>query len=169
MTSTVYTPPEYPKLSEQKLKIFLAGTIDMGESINWQREIYEMLIAKYNCLDIFNPRRPDWDISWEQKASNVHFRKQVEWELDHLEKSDLILMVLLKDSKSPISLMELGAYKDKPMFVYCPDEFYRKGNVDIFCKRNSILVMSDWEEYIHNVKVFVYRWITCKVPVKLQN
>jgi len=61
---------------------------------------------------------------------NPQFNQQVNWELACLEKADLVIMYFGPDSKSPISLLELGLFKDK-IVCYCPEEFYRKGNVDI--------------------------------------
>lgn len=158
--------PERPML-RKSAKIFLAGTIDMGESINWQREIYEMLDKECDHLDIYNPRRPDWNSDWEQSKYNKNFRQQVEWELDMLEQADLIIMAFLPNSKSPISLLELGAYANdynKSILVYCPDEFYRKGNVDIFCERKNILVENDWDAFKVKAKSFAKFWLVRKVP-----
>ena len=125
--------------------IFLAGTIDMGNSEDWQARLTE--IFKDYDVDVFNPRRDDWDSSWEQRKENEQFNHQVTWELSCLEKADLIVMYFGPESKSPISLLELGLFKDKNVICYCPKEFYREGNVDIVCDRYGIQLYDDMNDF----------------------
>ena len=43
------------------------------------------------------------------------------------------------NTKSPISLLELGLFaQSKKLIVCCPEGFWRKGNVDIVCDRYNI-------------------------------
>jgi hypothetical protein len=119
--------------------VFLAGTIEMGASEDWQSKAIEIL--KDHCAIIYNPRRDDWDSSWTQEIDDPNFNVQVNWELEHIERADLVLMYLDPTSKSPISLLELGllaAMDPKKVWVCCPEGFYRKGNVDIVCNRYGI-------------------------------
>ena len=119
-------------------KVFLAGSIEMGAAEDWQK-IVERVFKHKDDLVIFNPRRDDWDSSWVQKESNEQFNYQVNWELDKLTEADIIFMYFAPDTKSPISLLELGLYADtEKMIVVCPDNFWRKGNVDIVCNRYGI-------------------------------
>lgn len=88
---------------------------------------------------VFNPRRKSWDQSWTQSIDNVQFSEQVNWELDTMENADVILLFLESNSKSPISMMELGLFADSgKLMVCCEEGFWRKGNIDIVCKRKSI-------------------------------
>ena len=65
--------------------------------------------------------------------------KQVNWELDHLERADIIIMNILASSKSPISLMEIGLFvKSGKLLVFCPKNYYRYDNVRIVCERFNI-------------------------------
>jgi hypothetical protein len=80
----------------------------MGKCQDRQSELGKWFLSKnYN---IFNPRRNDWDSSWIQSYENPQFSQQVKWELNALEKSDLIIMYLDPETKSPISLLELGLH-----------------------------------------------------------
>jgi hypothetical protein len=117
--------------------VFLAGSIEMGAAEDWQRLAEEALA---DCeVTIFNPRRDDWDSSWEQRIHNPEFSHQVNWEMDRLEEADHILMYFAPSTKSPISLLELGLHaKDEKLIVVCPDGFWRKGNVEIVCLREGI-------------------------------
>jgi len=113
--------------------IFLAGSIEMGKAENWQEMVAGLL--KDEDVILFNPRRDDWDSSWEQSIENKPFRKQVEWELNAMRHADKILMYFDPTTKSPISLLELGLFASSGrLIVVCPKGFWRKGNVDIVCK-----------------------------------
>jgi Nucleoside 2-deoxyribosyltransferase like len=134
----IFKPPQNIALRDRNKKsIFLAGTIDLGFSENWQEQLGEWFLSKnYN---VFNPRRNDWDSSWIQTYENPQFSQQVKWELNALDKADWIVMYLMSQSKSPISLLELGLHANsKKLLVVCPDGFYRKGNVEVVCEMYDI-------------------------------
>ena len=140
--------PEDGKLVEDdwvRPSIFLAGTIDMGNSIDWQTQTISAL-SDYD-VNIFNPRRNDWDSSWEQRATNEQFRYQVEWELKHLRRADVVFINILPDSKSPITLLEMGLFIHKSIIV-CPDQFYRSGNIQITAEFFYAPFFSDFESGI---------------------
>jgi hypothetical protein len=121
--------------------IFLAGSIEMGKAEDWQTKIAEDFTID---VTFFNPRREEWDSSWTQDVENPQFYQQVNWELNALEKSDLIFMYFAPGTQSPISLLELGLFAHTgKMIVCCPEGFWRKGNVDIVCDRYGIPVFSD--------------------------
>lgn len=127
-----------------KNKLFLAGSIEMGTAEQWQRWVIDNL----HDVDgvIFNPRRVDWNASWKQDISDPNFNLQVTWELQAMEAADLVLFYFDPATKSPITLMELGLVASNApecAIVVCPDGFYRKGNVDIVCRRYGISQMSD--------------------------
>lgn len=140
--ATVYTPEiahAFDDFDNCLYHVFLGGTIDMGNSADWQQEI---AAALEHCSDmvLLNPRRKSWDSSWEQRADNPVFCEQVLWELDGLECSNAAVIYLAPESKSPISLLELGLYAlTNKVIVCCPEGFYRKGNVDIVCNRYGIM------------------------------
>jgi len=108
----VIKPPTEIERRHQRPSLFLAGSIEMGAAEDWQSR----LITELRPVEgtIFNPRRDDWDSSWEQSINNRHFREQVEWELDALEAATLIAMYFAPGTKSPISLLELGLFAITP-------------------------------------------------------
>jgi len=132
--------------------LFLAGSIEMGSAENWQEKIVKEL-HKFS-VTIYNPRRNDWDSSWVQDINNPQFYDQVNWELDMLDKSDIIVMYFDPNTKSPISLLELGLYAfgGSNIIVCCPKGFWRKGNVDIVCQRYGIPVFENIETLIVALK-----------------
>lgn len=147
----VVKPPTKYDLFE-KHSVFLAGSIDQGAAEKWA----DKLVSYWTDLPdliVFNPRRDEWDDTWEQKIENPQFNEQVTWELQGMENADLIAMYIAPDSKSPISLLELGLFANTgKLIVCCPDGFYRKGNVDIVCSRYKISQVNTLEELAEEVK-----------------
>lgn len=138
-----------------KYSLFLGGTIDMGNSHDWQQEFKEYIEQNNTAIQnwvILNPRRNNWDASWEQRLDNPKFKEQVDWELDALDTADLRVFVFLPNSKSPVTMLELGLYHNKPCVVYCPFEFYRSGNIHIVCERYDIPYYTDWNKFLESFK-----------------
>lgn len=143
----VILPPEkFDLQAERKMSVFLAGAIDMGSAEDWQKEITEYL-SDVDCV-VLNPRRKDWDSTWKQEMENPQFNEQVSWELKGLEEVNLIALCYTKDSKAPISLLEMGLHiGDGRLIVFCPEGYWRKGNVDIVCQRYGVPVLADWTDF----------------------
>ena len=117
--------------------VFLAGSIEMGAAEDWQSEATRLLSE--SGWVVLNPRRDDWDSTWEQSIKNPQFREQVEWELAALDFAEAIILYFSPETKSPISLLELGLHAESDkLLVVCPDGFWRKGNVDIVCRKYGI-------------------------------
>lgn len=135
-------------------KIFLAGSIEMGLAHPWQEEIAQQL-KDYNVV-LINPRRDRWDSSWKQEKEHPEFRAQVEWELNGLSTADYIVIYFDPETKSPVSLLELGLHADGGnVFVVCPDGFWRKGNVDIVCERYMIPQFGNVNEVVDHIKTLL--------------
>lgn len=142
--------------------IFLAGSIDNCSAIDWQTSV-TAAFADTNYT-VLNPRRPDWDDSWSQDASDRQFNQQVTWELDALDAADLILFYIAPGSASPISLLELGLYaRSKKVIMCCPPGFYRKGNVDIVCQRYGIMQIPDISEKSLDLVKMILGVITTRI------
>lgn len=144
--ATVLKPPAPLRFDASTRSVFLAGSIEQGAAEDWQSR-FERSLGDLNCT-ILNPRRGAWDASWEQSLSNPLFVEQVEWELAAQEKADVIAMYFAPATKAPITLLELGLFRQKKMIVCCPDGYWRKGNVDIVCRRYKIEQARDLDELI---------------------
>lgn len=130
--------------------VFLAGSIEMGAASDWQTKLSEQL----SDYIILNPRRDDWDSSWEQSIDNTEFNQQVEWELSGIEKADIVVVYFDPATQSPITLLELGIMSQRlpeRVVVYCPGGFWRKGNVDIVCRRYGITQVQSFDELVSTV------------------
>jgi hypothetical protein len=143
--ATVLKPPAPlpPTLSQPS--VFLAGSIEMGRAALWQDEVAAAL--RDEPLTILNPRRDDWDASWEQSSANPQFVAQVTWELDAQERAGLlaqlarsaIAMYFAPETYAPITLLELGLFAASGrLLVCCPPGYWRKGNIDVVCARYGI-------------------------------
>lgn len=150
-----YKPPQNIQYRDTNNKyIFLGGSIEMGKAIDWQNEVSIFL----NTLNIgtFNPRRDDWNPSWEQEHDNPEFNQQVNWELNALDKADRILINFIPETMSPISLVEFGLYADsRRLAVVCPQGYWKKGNVDIVCVKKNIPLFNTLDEYYNYIKILV--------------
>ena len=143
-------PPKKVTLNSGEIQgstVFLAGSIEMGVAEDWQAKVARSFDNQQ--VTFFNPRRDEWDSSWRQIQSESKFNEQVNWEMNYLEDSDIIFMYLDPETKSPISLLELGLHAASgKMIVVCPDGFWRKGNVEIVCTRYDIPMFNSLEDGI---------------------
>ncbi len=127
--------------------VFLAGTIDMGSGVDWQKDVAELFEKAPGNWVLFNPRQEFWDPGRENEMDY-----QVNWELSHLEDADYILMNFLPGSKSPITLLELGLFaKSGKLHVVCTDGFYRYDNVRITCAKYGVPVYASLTEAIGEI------------------
>lgn len=159
MPVRVFYPPHCPDPTDvPDASIFLAGTIDMGASVDWQQQVIHALnshpsLSKLH-IHVYNPRRLDWNNEWKQSIDSTEFKEQVDWELDALMSCPVLAFNILSESKSPITLMELGlcagARSDCAtcMILRCEPGFWRKGNVDILAQRYAIPQILDMESWM---------------------
>ncbi len=131
--------------------VFLAGSIDQGSAEDWQSALTVVL----NDLDVvvLNPRRDAWDATWVQSIENAEFRDQVTWELDGLERANVIAMWFAAGSQAPITLLELGLHaRSGKLVVGCPPGFWRRGNVEVICERFAIALAPTWGEFVTAIR-----------------
>ena len=124
--------------------VFLAGTIDNGSSEDWQQAVAGKLAGRNRKYLLYNPRQEEWH---PEREGEMDY--QVNWELEHMEKADHILMVFLDGSRSPITLLELGLHaRSGKLLVVCTPGFYRYDNVRFTCERYSVPLFASLEEAI---------------------
>lgn len=160
MKNVITAPSNLSKITFHEGKvIFLAGSIEMGKATKWQTDFIsklvtaELLTENEDSVLVLNPRREDWNPSWEQKHEIPQFFQQVNWELNALEKSDKIVLYLEPNTKSPITLLELGLFaQSNKLLVCCPEGFWRKGNIDIVCERYEIQMFETLDEIVEHLK-----------------
>lgn len=143
--------PPAPLIIDRWLpSVFLAGSIEMGQAENWQAEL-ERALAHTDAI-ILNPRRDDWSSAWVQSIDDPQFRGQVEWELSALELATHVAMYFAPDTKAPVTLLELGLTAPTgKVIVCCPPGYWRKGNVDVVCRRYGVPVVESLPELVREV------------------
>lgn len=146
----VHRPPAAWSLPAPGTKtVFLAGSIEMGTATDWQSALVARLPPDVVAL---NPRREAWDASWRQSIDEPKFREQVEWELDGLERADLVAMWFAPETKSPITLLELGLFaRSGKVVVGAPEGFWRRGNIEVVCARYGVPLVADWETFVARI------------------
>lgn len=134
-----------PIKEESKGYYFLAGSIDLNLPNNWRKEVIEEL---EDSVHFFDPIRVNHEM-----LNNAQMREHIEWELDALSLSDKILLNFLPDSKSPISLVELGLYaKTDKLIVVCPDKFYLRRYVSVLCNKYNVPFFNSLDKAIQYLK-----------------
>lgn len=137
MNVNVVTAPEHRYFPKKSLKVFLAGGI--CNCVDWQKKVIEefkkdedQIIIRNNSswdeLYLLNPRRVDW--IEEPGASE----RQIEWEFDMLERSDVFTMYFAGgESLQPICMYELGRNILKMRYEY---PLTWKDRIIITCDKN---------------------------------
>ncbi len=147
----VLKPPTRVDLSPGARSVFLAGSIDMGQAEDWQSTVTRALGDR--DVVILNPRRDEWDASWEQDIAFAPFREQVEWELEGLERATIIAVYFAPTSKAPVTLLELGLFaKSDRVVVCCPEGYWRRGNVEIVCRRYEVQMATDLDALVREIR-----------------
>ncbi|KAK7183820.1 hypothetical protein PSPO01_10156 [Paraphaeosphaeria sporulosa] len=138
--ATIHFPPAYPTLTKPSLILF--GTIEASPTSNWATDLADHVSDL--PIQILNPRRDDWDSSWVELPSCAPWKEQVDWEMHHPAKVSLIVVCFKAGSLCPISLMELGMYAalyGEKMVVCCEEGFWKRGNVELVCKKFGVEVV----------------------------
>ena len=147
-------PPTPLSLPLTGPSVFMAGSIDLGKSVDWQSALSASLADCPGTL--LNPRRTEWDASWRGEADFAPFREQVEWELAAMEAADRIAFYFAPDSQAPVTLMELGlAARTGKAVVCCPAGYWRKGNVDVVCAKYGVPTVSSLEALAQFLRAYV--------------
>lgn len=151
-------PPLNQKFKKLGPTIFLAGSIEMNVAERWQEKVVQSFKARN--VTFYNPRRDDWNNSVIQSAEDAIFREQVNWELNGIMGSNMVVFYIDPATKSPITLAELGlvAGLKKPAVVCCPDGFWRKGNVEIICDRFAIPQLDSLSRLIAYIDNFINQY-----------
>ncbi len=146
-----WKPPAPFVAPEGARVVFLAGSIEMGTAEDWQRALAEALADR--DVVVLDPRRDDWDASWRQSIDDPQFRTQVTWELDGLERADLIAMWFVPETRSPITLLELGLHaRSGKLVIGCPPGFWRRGNLEVVAARYGIPLVDRWDAFVAEVR-----------------
>ena len=118
--------------------VFLAGTTSKVDTSDWRETLSTSLSDV--PVTMYNPYRADWDSSWREDINFAPYREQVEWELDKQDKADIVVVYFHPATQAPVSLLEFGICARVPgkAIVLCPDGYWKRGNVQIVCKKFGV-------------------------------
>lgn len=125
--------------------VFLAGSMDADQTTNWRTQC---ITALENSHHIFDPTHKEHDSlnKWEMK-------NHINWELDALNRADIIILNFLPNALSPISLVELGLYVPSgKLIVICPKEFYKNTYVTTLCKKYNTPIFLSTEQALNTIQ-----------------
>lgn len=142
----IYTSKNILPLKEERKKYyFLAGSMDFNESNSWRQKIMQEMKHLVHFLDPTRIEHNDF--------SDSQMKEHIEWELDALNISDKIILNFKEDSKSPISLLELGMYvKSSKLVVVCPSKFYQRRYINVLCNKYNTPFFDSFDEAIEYLK-----------------
>lgn len=130
----VLSPPEFRAVPIGMRAVFLAGSIAEHPDSDWRSTLISGL--KGSKLAIFDPRRAP-------SHPGLDLHAYVEWELDALDRADLILMHFTAPSRASLTLMELGLHASSgKLIVCCAENYWRRPHVEIVCARYAIPMVS---------------------------
>lgn len=145
MSKIITAPAPLPQVFAWP-SVFLAGSIDCGKADNWQ----ERFLSAFEREDVvlLNPRRTTWP-----SEADDGFDLQVNWELEALERCDMIAMYLTAESKAPVSLMEFGLWaRSGKLKIACEKGFWRRRNLEITCERYGIPLHKNMDQLVRSVR-----------------
>ena len=119
----------FPFCAFAQVEDYLDETLKLSQKEGSNEKLKEYFSGKEGRYILYNPRRGSWN-----GGAGGEMEYQVNWELEHLEKADIIIMNILGSSKSPITLLEMGLHaRSGKLYVACEPSFYRYDNVRITC------------------------------------
>lgn len=145
-----FKPPSSPRKEQGRISIFIGGSIEMGTALDWQRELARHLAAKpyADKLDLYNPRRDDWNPVWLNDAADPNFKGQVDWDLTYQKKADLIIYYFAGETISPITLFELGLFYSQNPVIGADPNYKRLSNLLITQDHFPMQINVGWDEFI---------------------
>lgn len=115
--------------------LHLAGSVEMNGQKDWQACLVAAL-GDRNVTIVNPPPAPSQ-------------KDHLEWELDGLERADLVAMWFAPDTVAPITLLELGlAARQEKLVVGCADGFWRRSNIEVVCQRFAIPLTTSWAAFV---------------------
>ena len=138
----IFSHNDISQIPQDKECIFLAGSMAAKSEVNWRQTISTNLQEKYHFID---PTNPNHDV-----LNDAQMREHIKWEFDGMKRADYIIMNFLRDSLSPISLVELGMnINNEKLIVICPKEFYKWRYIDTLCKEHNTPIFNQLEEILN--------------------
>lgn len=141
MKGALFRSPDVAPMGLFGKSVFLAGSIEMGMAEMWQPAAAQAFLSAGH--NVFDPRRDDWDVNWAHDPTpGTPFETQVSWELDHIDKADLVYFRFCAGTASIVSMIEAGLVlaSRKPCVIHADLGYMRRGNLVVTAKRYGVSI-----------------------------
>ncbi|CAM1372061.1 nucleoside 2-deoxyribosyltransferase domain-containing protein [Tenacibaculum xiamenense] len=136
---------DLPLQANSKKLVFLAGSMCIDKEDDWRKNVIKNFA---NVFDFIDPTNENHNL-----LNDSQMEHHINWELEGLELSDIILMNLLPESKSPISMVELGLYaRSNKLIICCPENFYQYRYIKTLAKKYNVALFTELEKGIQHLK-----------------
>lgn len=148
----------------------------MGNSTDWQTDLTEKISSnvikclaesldkarKFQRVVVLNPRRRDWDNSWNLDPLDPRLIAQIEWEHSAIEMSHLVFVNILESSQSPISLQEVGLIYDKSkLIIHLPPKYEFQAILEKYAQHHSIVSHSSFDDSVESLLSSLQNALLC--------
>lgn len=152
--TVVYTGEELPAITNDAVKIYLAGTIDFGsEENNWQSKFEQglvqlcdpikgLLLLKGVSFLIFDPRVP-LPNGLAPTLDNPDFVAAQTWRMTAMDQADFVFCNILNKSISPIPVLEFGSLlRSGKLVVRCGEKHQIYSHIRMFCEKFAVPLLT---------------------------
>jgi len=149
----VNAPKPLPGDLNQTRTLFLSGSIDRDTAVDWRLRLTTQVLDL--PVTVINPHRSDWDSTWREEPDFPQFREQTQWELSMLAKADIAAIYFAPGTPAAVTLFELGSCLQKGsegVVVFCPDSYWKRGNVQLICEAYNLVCCKTFEEFVTAVR-----------------
>ena len=153
---TVFYPGEQlPMVTNDSIKLYLGGTIDLSGNMetNWQQTFIDglakltdplkglLLIKNLNFI-VFNPRVP-LNNGLAPTLDNPEFVNVMNWRLQMQEISDVVFVNIMKNSVSPIPILELGSLLTSGKLIVRASELNQVySHIRLYCEKFQVPLLT---------------------------
>lgn len=153
---TVFYPGEVlPQLTNDSVKIYLGGTMDFSGSMetDWQQAFIDglakltdpvkglLLIKNLNFI-LFNPKMPLTG-PLGPTLDNPEFVKVIQWRLQMQDLSDIVFLNIMKNSVSPIPVLEFGSLLTSgKLIVRTSEQNANYSHIRLYCEKYQVPLLT---------------------------
>lgn len=153
---TVFYPGEQlPQITNDSVKIYLGGTMDFSGNVNndWQQAFIDglakltdpikgLLLIKDLNFVIFNPKVPMQGPAGPT-LDNPEFLKIMNWRLQMQDLADLVFINIMKNSVSPIPVLEFGSLLGSGKLIVRASEMNQVySHLRIYCEKYQVPLLT---------------------------
>lgn len=145
---------QIPQVTNDAVKIYLAGTMDFGSAENnWQQKFEEglvkltdplkglLLIKNLNFI-IFDPHVPPQN-GMGPTLDNPEFVKTMQWRMTCMDLSDFTFINIMNKSVSPVPILEFGTMVNSgKLVVRCGENNQCYSQIRMYCEKYQVPLLT---------------------------